>query len=129
VLRERPVTALAGLTLAILAWPASAVATPVAPSPKQVSGAFAATSSCGALAGIGVAWTSTNDIVTSVVLTAIPAACAGGKLSLTLTGSGNASLGSGGPVTVTGTTLTLSALTGTAVATSVTGAHVSIVGP
>jgi len=120
---------LAGLTLAVLAWPGSAAATAVAPSPKQVAGAFAATSSCGSLSGVGIAWTSTGAFVTSVALSSIPAGCVGGKLSLTFVGSGNASLASAGPVTVSGATLTLSSLTGSAVTTNVTGAYVSIVGP
>ena len=121
--------ALAGLTLAVIAWPGSAAATAVAPSPQQVSGAYAAVSSCGTLSGVGVAWTVTNNVVTGVVLTSIPAACAGGALSLTLVGTGNTSLATAGPVTLSGTTLTLSSLTGSATATSVTGAQLSVVGP
>lgn len=121
--------ALAGLILAVLAWPGSAAATAVVPSPAKVSEAFTTTSSCGSLSGIGVAWTSTSDIVTSVALTSIPAACAGGRLSLTLIGSGNASLASAGPLTIAGQTLTVSSLSGAAVATNVVGAYVSVVGP
>ena len=121
--------ALAGLTLAILAWPGSAAATAVAPSPKQVSGASATTSSCGSLAGIGISWTSTNNTVTSIVLTSIPSACVGASMSLTVVGTGNASLASAGPVTITGTTQTLTSLTGSAAAISVVGAHLSVVGP
>jgi hypothetical protein len=128
--RNGPLTApLAGLTLAVIAWPSGAVASSVAPNPTRVSGAFAATSSCGSLAGIGMSWTSIADIVTSVALTSIPAACVGGKLSLTLVGSGNTSLASAGPVTIAGQTLTVASLSGSAVATSVVGAYVSIVGP
>lgn len=121
--------ALAGLTLAILAWPGSAAATAVTPVPKKVSGAFTAVSSCGSLSGVGVAWTSTANVVTSVDISSIPAACAGGKLSLSLVGAGNVSLASAGPTTVAGTTVTLSSLSGSATATLVTGAYVSIVGP
>jgi len=125
----RAVAALAGLTLAVLGWPGSAAATAVAPNPKQVSGAFTATSSCGSLTGIGVAWTSTANVVTSVTLTAIPAACTGGRLSLTLVGTGNTSLATAGPTTLTGTTLTMSSLTGSATATLVSAAYASVVGP
>jgi hypothetical protein len=129
-MRQVPVIAgLAGLVLAILAWPGSAAATGVAPNPKQVSGAFATTSSCGSLSGVGVSWTSTNNAVTSVVLTSIPAACVGAAVSLTLVGTGNGSLASAGPVTITGTAQTLSSLTGSATALSVVGAYVSVVGP
>jgi hypothetical protein len=125
----RAVAAFAGLALALVAWPGSAAATSIAPNPKQVSEAFTATSSCGSLAGIGVAWTATANVVSSVSLTSIPAACAGGRLSLTLVGTGNASLASAGPVNVAGTSLTLGSLTGSATATSVTAAYVSVVGP
>ena len=125
----RAVAALAGLTLAVLGWPGSAAATAVAPNPKQVSAASTTTSSCGSLASIGVAWTSTANVVTSVAMTAIPAACTGGRLSLTLVGTGNASLATAGPTTVSGTTLTISSLTGSATATLVTAAYVSVVGP
>lgn len=123
------VPALAGLSAAILAWPGSAAATAVTANPKKVSSAFASTSSCGTLSGIGVAWTSTSAIVTSVSLTSIPAACVGGKLSLTLVGSANASLASAGPTTIAGQTLSVTSLSGSAVTTTVVGASVSIVGP
>src|SRR5688500_10012928 len=105
----------------------AAVAAPVAPSPKKVAAATAAVGSCGTLSGIGISWTSTANVVTAVALTAVPAACVGGTLSLTLVGAGNAALGSVAPVTVTGTSQTLSTVTGSPTATSVTGAHVSIV--
>jgi hypothetical protein len=125
----RAAAAFVGFALAVVAWPGSAAATAVAPNPKQVSAAFTATSSCGSLSGIGVAWTVTANVVSSVSLTSIPAACAGGRLSLTLVGTGNASLASAGPVNVAGTSLTLGSLTGSATATSVTAAYVSVVGP
>ena len=123
------VPVLAGLSFAIVAAPGSAVAMPVTPNPTKVSAAIATVSSCGTLSGVGVSWTSTGDVVSSVVLTGIPAGCAGGRLSLTLAGTGNASLASAGPATIAGTTLTLSSITGTAVATSVLGAYISVVGP
>src|SRR5438067_13896956 len=114
------VAVLAGL---VLATEGSAGATGVAPSPKKVSGAFAATSACGSLSGLGIAWWSTANVVTSVVLSSIPSACVGGLLSLTLVNSSNASLAGVASVTLTGTTQTLSSLTGSAVSTSVTKAY------
>jgi len=123
------IAAVAGLSFAVLGWPGSAGATPVAPTPKKVGGAFTAVSSCGSLSGIGVAWTVTANVVTSVVLTSIPTACVGGTLSLTLVDASNASLSSAGPITVTGTTQTLTSLTGLGTATSVVGGYVSMVGP
>lgn len=129
-MRQGPVIAgLAGLTLAVLAWPGSAGATAVGPSPKKVSGAFSSVSSCGSLSGLSISWTSTANVVTSVVLASIPSACVGATLSLTLIGTGNAVLASAGPVTLTATTQTLSSLSGAPAPTSVTGAYVSVVGP
>lgn len=125
----KPVPALAALSVAILAWPGSAAATAVTADLKKVGSAYTSVSSCGSLSGVNAAWTVTANVVTSVVLTSIPVACAGGALSLTLVGTGNTSLATAGPVTVTGTTLTLSSLTGSATATSVTGAYFSVVGP
>ena len=121
--------ALGGLILAIVTLPGSAAATGVTPSPKQVSGATAAVSSCGSLAGIVLSWTVTANAVTAVTLASIPTACTGAALSLTLVGTGNLSLATAGPVTVTGTTLTLSSLSAAATSTSVVGAYVSVVGP
>ena len=123
------IAAAAGLSVAVLGWPGSAAATTVTPAPNKVGGAFTAVSSCGTLSGIGVAWTVTANVVTSVVLTSIPTACVGGALSLTLVDASNASLSSAGPITVTGATQTLSSLTGLGTATSVVGGYVSVVGP
>lgn len=117
------------MTAVLTAMPGVAGAGGVSPSSKQVAGAFTTVGSCGALSGMGMSWTSTANAVTTIVLTSIPAACLGGSLSLTLVGSGNASLASLGPVTITGTTQTFTSLTGSATATSVTGAYVSVVGP
>lgn len=123
------IAAVAGLSFAVLGWPGSAAATAVAPAPNKVGGAFTAVSSCGSLSGVGISWTVTANVVTSVVLTGVPAACVGGALSLTLVDASNASLASAGPVTVTGTAQTLGSLTGPGTATSVVGAYVSVVGP
>lgn len=121
--------ALTALIASLLAWPSSAGATAIGPSPKHVSGAFTATSSCGSLSGVGVTWTVTANVVTTVVLTSIPSSCIGGSLSLTLVDATNTSLASAGPVTLTATTQTLTSLTGAATATSVSGGYLSVVGP
>src|SRR5437764_130600 len=76
--------ALAGLVGLILALPGTAAASGVSPVAKKVAGVWVSVSSCGSLAGIGVAWTVTVNVVTSVVLTSIPTACIGGSLSMTL---------------------------------------------
>ena len=122
-------TTVAGLTALALAVPGAAAAAPIIPNPKKINGAFTAVSSCGTLSGIGISWTSTANVVTTIVLSSIPAACNGGSLSLTLVGSGNASLGSAGPVTVSATTQTLSSITGSPTATSVIAAYISVTGP
>ncbi len=121
--------ALTALIASLLAWPARAAATAMGPSPKQVGSAFTATSSCGSLSGVGVTWTVTANVVTTVVLTSIPTSCIGGSLSLTLVDSSNTSLASAGPVTLTATTQTFASLTGAATATSVAGGYLSVVGP
>src|SRR5437763_11476424 len=99
--------ALAVATAALLAVPGSAVANTTAPNSKKVVGATTSVSSCGSLSGMTISWTVVNDVVSSIALGSIPAACNGGTLNLTLIGAGNASLGSAGPVTVSGTSQTL----------------------
>ena len=126
---SRAVPALAGLVFAIPAWPGSAAATAVTPSPKQVSAAFATTSSCGSLSGVTVSWTVTANVVTSVTLASIPSSCVDATLSLTLVGIGSTPLATAGPVTIAGTSVTVSPLTGSATSTSVLGAYLSVVGP
>ena len=101
----------------------------MAPNPKKIAAATAAVSSCGSVSGIGISWTSTANVVTAVALTSLPAGCTGGSLSLTLVGAADASLASIAATTITGTSQAFSSLTGSATATSVTGAHISIVGP
>jgi hypothetical protein len=121
--------ALAVMTAALLAVPSGAAAGGVNPTSTKIVSANASVSSCGSLSGITIAWTSTNNVVTSVVLGSIPAACNGGTLSLTLVDTSNASLASIGPVTITSTTQTFSSITGSPTATSVTQAYLSVVGP
>ena len=117
------------LTALVVFHAGPALAASIAPNPKKISAATAAVSSCGNVSGIGVSWTSTANVVSTVVLTAIPAGCTGATLSLTLVGAASASLATIGPVTVTGTSQTFTAITGSANATSVTGANLSMVGP
>jgi hypothetical protein len=125
---RRPGLALCVAVAALLAVPGAAGARTITPSSNKVVSAQTAVSSCGALSGITLAWTSVAGSLSTVTLGSIPAACAGGSLSLTLTGTGDASVGSAGPVTITGTTQTLP-LSGSPVVTTVTGAYVSVVGP
>jgi hypothetical protein len=124
--RAAVVAALAGLRLAL---PGAAAATGVSPAPKRISAASAPITACGSLSAVRVSWTVTANVVTTVVLSSIPAACASGSLSLTLVDVANATLATAGPVTVTGSTQTISALTGSATSASVAGAYISVVGP
>jgi hypothetical protein len=113
---------------AVLA-PTLAAAAPHTLSSKKVATGSAAVNACGTLSGITVTWTSQANVVKKVVLSAIPTACNGGTLSLTLVDASNASLGTAGPVTVNATSMTLSTITGSPTATSITGAQVAVVGP
>ena len=99
------------------------------PTARRVAAARAAVSSCGALSGIGVSWTSTGGVVTALTLTSVPAACTGGALSVTLVGPGGSALGSAGPVTVTGSAMSLPAVTGSPTASAVLGVQLSVTGP
>ena len=117
------------LTALAVARADAALAAPVGPNPKTIGSAHTAVSSCGSLSGIGISWTVTATVVTTIALTSIPAGCNGGALSLTLVGTGNAALASIAPTAITGTSQSFSSITGSATATAVTGAHISIVGP
>lgn len=125
----RPASAVVAVIAGLVALPAIAGAAPVSPSSNKVAGATTTVSSCGSLNGMTISWTSTANAVTTVVVSAIPSACNGASLSLTLVGAGNTSLGSAGPVTIGGSSLTLSSISGSPTATSVTQAFVSVVGP
>ena len=125
----RPGVTLTVTLAAVLAIPSAAAARTVTPSSSKVVSAHTAVSSCGSLSGITMSWTVVDDVVTTIVLGLIPAACNGGTLSLTLVGAGNAALGSAGPVTVTGTSQTLTSITGSPSALAVTGSYLSVVGP
>ena len=114
------------LAAAVTAVPKAAEAGSVLPTSKKVIGGFATVNPCGAVSGIGVAWTSTGGAVTSVDLSAIPSTCIGGSLSLTLQGSGGSALGSIGPLVITGTSQTLAV---GATASSVVSAAISVTGP
>jgi hypothetical protein len=125
----RPGVTLTVTLAAVLAIPSAAAARTVTPSSARVVSAHTAVSSCGSLSGITMSWTVVDDVVTTIVLGSIPSTCNGGSLSLTLVGSGNASLGTAGPVTVGGTSQTLTSITGSPSALAVTGAYLSVVGP
>lgn len=112
----------------VLAVPGVSLAGGTTPSSSELTTAWTAVSACGSLSGLTLAWTSRANVVTQVRLAAIPAACTGGVLKLTLAGVGGASLASAGPVTITGTSLTLTP-TLTATSTAVVSAHVVVSGP
>lgn len=114
---------------AVLAGGGLAQARGVLPTARAVGSATASVTPCGSLGGIGVAWTSTDNVVTSLALSAVPASCAGGVLSVTLAGVGGVALGTAGPLTVSGTSMTLSSVSGAPVATAVRSVHVSVSGP
>ena len=114
---------------AALALPAAAAARTVTPLSGPVVSAHTAVSSCGSLTGVTLSWTTVSGNVATVALSSIPAACAGSSLSLTLAGTGDASIASAGPATVTGATQTFTSISGSPPATSVTGAYISVVGP
>ena len=126
---RRPGLALCVAVAALLAVPGAAGARTINPTSKQVTSATASVSSCGSLSGMTISWTVVDDVVKTVVLGSIPAACSGGSLSLTLVGAGSSSLASAGPVTISGTSQTISSLSGTPSALAVTGSYVSVVGP
>lgn len=77
---------------------------------------------------VGMTYAVSGGTVSSVTVTNLAAACAGGALRVVLAGSTGASLGAGGPVTISGTSATVS-LSPQPTATAVTAAHVSVVGP
>jgi hypothetical protein len=124
--RTVTVAALAGAAVGL---PCVALAGGVGTTSRSVSSATASVSSCGDLSQVGVSWTVTAGVVSALSLTAVPAACVGGTLAVTLVGTGGAALGSAGPVSVTGTSQTIGSVAGSATATSVVSASVSVVGP
>src|SRR5690349_13032558 len=121
--------AVVGLTALAVAHADVALAGTITPNPKKIAASTAPVSSCGSLSGIGMSWTSTANVVTTIVLTSIPAACTGGTLTLTLAGASNASIGSIAATTVTGTSQTFTTIAGSPTATSVTGAYISVIEP
>ncbi len=123
-----PAAALTTVTIMTFAFTEAAGAADVVPSPRWFSGASASVSSCGAVSGISISWTSTANVVTTVALGSIPAACLGGSLHLTLVGAGQAALGAVGPVVITGTNQSMSPLTGAPSASAVIGAFITVVG-
>lgn len=108
--------------------PGWAAAAPHPLTSKDVASGAAAVSSCGALSGVTVSWTSRSGVITQVVLGSIPSACIGGTLSLTFASAGNTALGTAGPITVTGTSMTV-AVSGSPTASLISQALVAVAGP
>ena len=121
--------AVVALTALAVAQAGPALAGQITPSPKKIGASTAAVSSCGSLSGIGISWTSTANAVTTVVLSSVPALCNGDTLSLALVDSTGVALATIAPTTITGTTQTFTSFTGSATATLVTGAQISVAGP
>lgn len=86
----------------------------------------AAVTSCGALSAAGVSYRVTDGIITAVSVTALPAACNGAALSLTLV-NGSTVVGSAGPLTITAGSVTAAVNAGP-VSTTVSAVHLSVVG-
>jgi hypothetical protein len=120
--------ALAAVTASMLAVPSGAVAGNTNTTSKKMVSANASVSSCGSLSSMTMSWTVVEDVVTSIALGSIPAACNGGTLSLTLVNSSNTAIGSVAPVTITGTSQTVT-VTGNTSALAVARSYVSVVGP
>jgi hypothetical protein len=116
------------LVVAAVSAPAAADAAQVSPNPRRVVAGRATVSGCGAVSGIAIAWTSTDNVVTELRLSSIPAGCVGARLSLTLADATGAALSTVTPFTVSGTSQTL-VPSGSPTATSVAAAYVSAVGP
>ena len=120
--------ALAAVGALVLSVPSGAIADGTTANSTKVVGASASVSSCGSLSGMTMSWTSTANVVTRIALGAIPSACNGASLSLTLADASNASLSSVGPVAISGTSMTLTP-SGSPTGTSVANSYVSVVGP
>lgn len=120
--------ALVAVTAAALALPSSAAAGNTTPTSKRIQSASASVSSCGSLSAMTISWTVVDDVVTTVSLGSIPAACNGGSLSLTFVNSSNTAIGTIGPVTVSGSSQTLTP-SGSPSALAVATSYVSVVGP
>lgn len=94
--------------------------------PARLGDGTTAVTSCGALNAAVVSYRVTDDIVTAVSVTALPAACHGAALSLTLV-DGSTVVGSAGPLTIDAGSVTAPVDSGP-VSTTVTAVHLAVVG-
>jgi hypothetical protein len=122
---------LLGLGLAVAAISAAWAAAASLPfGSNKLSSGSAAVTACTGLSSLS-ATRSVNNAgnVTQVSVGTIPAACAGETLSITLVGSGNASLGSSsGTVPAGGGAMSFSSFGATVAATSLLGYRFAVVG-
>lgn len=95
---------------------------------RRVGGSFIAVTPCGNVGTATLSWRVRAGSVLGVTIAGLPSTCDGGQLTLTLTGSGSASLGAAGPVTVAAGTAT-GTLDMTPAASAVTGSRLVISGP
>jgi hypothetical protein len=118
-----------GLTIAAISAAYAAAASLPFGSNKLSSGSTAVTA-CSGLSSLSATRVVSNaGNVTQVNVGTIPATCAGETLSVTLVGSGNASLGSAsGTIPAGGGTMSFSSFGGTVAATSLLGYRFAVVG-
>jgi hypothetical protein len=95
---------------------------------KQTSAATTAVTACGTLTSVIVNFAVTAGKITGVLLTSIPSACIGGKLSMTLSQSGT-DVGHAGPTTIATTSLAMVPSVLTTNATAPTEVRMAVVGP
>jgi hypothetical protein len=122
---------LLGLGLAVAAISAGWAAAASLPfGSNKLSSGSAAVAACTGLSSLSATRVVSNaGNVTQVNVGAVPAACAGETLSITLVGSGNASLGgASGTVPAGGGTMSFSSFGGTVSATSLLGYRFAMVG-
>jgi hypothetical protein len=106
--------------------PAGAVAASLGVSPGGFGSGQAAVTACDG--DFGTVYTTVSGNVTSVSVTGIAGACAGGALTVALTNSAGTAIGSGGPVTVSGGAAAVS-IAGAPDGELVAGIRISIEGP
>ena len=95
---------------------------------KKAAGGTTSVTACGTLSSVVVNYAVTAGKITGVLLTSIPAGCAGGKLSMTLSQSGT-DVGHAGPTTIAGTSLAMVPSVLTTSATAPTEVRIAVVGP
>ncbi len=103
-------------------------ATSLTTNSKKSGGGTTAVTACGSLTSVVVNYAVTAGKITGVLLTSIPSACVGGKLSMTLSQSGT-DVGHAGPTTIATTSLALTPSVLTTNATAPTEVRMAVVGP